>query len=63
MLAEIPHGIEGLVPIVPFDAQHALLNPGHVSRFNNGFCHLHKSLGFSCLFGLFGLFGSSGFSD
>jgi hypothetical protein len=44
LLAEIPHGIDSLVPIVPFDTQHTLLNPGHVSRFNNGFCHLYEFL-------------------
>jgi hypothetical protein len=42
LLAEIPHGIDSLVPIVPFDTQHTLLNPGHVFRFNNDFCHLYE---------------------
>jgi hypothetical protein len=42
LLAEIPDRIDGIVPIVPFDAQHTLLNPGHVFRFNTGFCHLQE---------------------
>jgi hypothetical protein len=33
LLAEIPHGIDGLVSIIPFDTQHTLLNPGHVFWF------------------------------
>jgi len=33
LLAEIPHGIDSLVPIIPFDTQHTLLNPGHIFWF------------------------------
>ena len=44
LLAEIPHGIDRLVPIVPFDTQHTLLNPGHVFRFRQGLCHDHGFL-------------------
>jgi hypothetical protein len=42
LLAEIPDRINGLVPIVPFDAQHTLLKPDHVFRLTQGFCHLQE---------------------
>jgi hypothetical protein len=42
LLAEIPDRIDGLVPIIPFDTQHTLLNPCHVSRFTHRLCHFSE---------------------
>jgi hypothetical protein len=40
MLAQIPDGINGLVPVTPFDAQHPFVQPLHVFGFEGSGAHV-----------------------
>ena len=45
MLAQIPDGINGLVPVTPFDAQHPFVQPLHVFGFEGGDAHVVSKTG------------------
>jgi hypothetical protein len=39
MLTEIPDWVDPLVPVIPFNAEHTLIEPFHVFGFKHGWTH------------------------